>query len=183
MSFGRRSHSKGSDDGHAQYKQPNHIPPAFRLNGVDGLQPAGSYTLTVEEEKLDTLSVDAWRRTSATLCVPQGGAIDYAAISMEDLQAALARDAAPDHGTSAPPPRIEPSMSRKREFLHAGQSVMTHADDRDAFHFGRIHAEGWKAARSLLKMSDSAAEIRTLNPFRSGLERAKRSEGFAQASQ
>jgi len=90
----------------------------FRLNGVDGLQPAGSYTLTVEEEKLDTLSVDAWRRTSATLCVPQGGAIDYAAISMEDLQAALARDAAPDHGTSAPPPRIEPSMSRKREILH-----------------------------------------------------------------
>src|SRR6185369_4192670 len=46
----------------------------FRLSGVDGLQPAGSYTLTVEEERLDTLSVDAWRRTSATLYVPQGGA-------------------------------------------------------------------------------------------------------------
>ena len=88
----------------------------FRLNGVDGLQPAGSYTLTVEEERLDTLSVDAWRRTSATLYVPQGGAIDHAAISMEELQAALARDASPTD-TSAEPPR-EPGTARKREILH-----------------------------------------------------------------
>ena len=90
----------------------------FRLSGVDGLQPAGSYALTVEEEKLDTLSVDAWRRTSVTLYVPQGGAIDHAAISMKDLQAALARDASPDQGASAHPSRIEPSTSRKREILH-----------------------------------------------------------------
>jgi hypothetical protein len=89
----------------------------FRLNGVEGLQPAGSYTLTVEEEKLDTLTVDAWRQTSATLYVPQGGAIDHAAISMEDLEAALARDASPDQDTSAQLSRVEPSMSRKREIL------------------------------------------------------------------
>ena len=89
----------------------------FRLNGVDGLQPAGSYTLTVEEEKLDTLSVDAWRRTSTTLYVPQGGAIDHAAISMEDLQTALVRDASPDLDTSAQPPRVESGTARKREIL------------------------------------------------------------------
>jgi len=90
----------------------------FRLSGVEGLQPAGSYTLTVEEERLDTLSVDAWRRTSATLYVPQGGAIDHAAISMEDLQAALARDTSPDQDLSAQSLPIEPGASRKREILH-----------------------------------------------------------------
>jgi hypothetical protein len=90
----------------------------FRLNGVDGLQPAGSYTLTVEEEKLDTLSVDAWRQTSVTLYVPQGGAIDHAAISMKDLQAALARDMSLDQDLSAQPLPIEPNASRKREILH-----------------------------------------------------------------
>jgi len=90
----------------------------FRLNGVEGLQPAGSYTLTVEEERLDTLTVDTWRQTSATLYVPQGGAIDHAAISMEDLQAALVRDVSFNEGASGHPPRAEPSMSRKREILH-----------------------------------------------------------------
>jgi len=90
----------------------------FRLSGVDGLQPAGSYTLTVEEERLDTLSVDAWRRTSATLYVPQGGAIDHAAINMEELQAALARDASPEPDTSPEPPRAGPGTARKREILH-----------------------------------------------------------------
>ena len=90
----------------------------FHLNGIDGLQPAGAYTLTVEEERLDTLSVDAWRQTSVTLYVPQGGAIDHAAISMEDLQAALARDTSPDQGASAQPSRSGPSMSGKREILH-----------------------------------------------------------------
>lgn len=90
----------------------------FRLNGVDGLQPAGSYTLTVEEERLDTLLVDAWRRTATTLYVPQGGAIDHAAINMEELQAALARDASPEPDTSPEPPRAGPGPARKREILH-----------------------------------------------------------------
>lgn len=90
----------------------------FRLSGIDGLQPAGSYTLTVEEERLDTLSADAWRRTSATLYVPQGGAIDHAAISMEELQAALARDTSPELNASTEPPRVEPISARKRKILH-----------------------------------------------------------------
>jgi len=90
----------------------------FCLNGVEGLQPAGSYSLTVEEERLDTLSIDAWRQTSATLYVPQGGAIDHAAISMEDLKAALAQDASPDQDASAPPARTASNTSRKREILH-----------------------------------------------------------------
>jgi len=32
-------------------------------------------------------------------------------------------------------------------------------------------------------MSDKAAEMQALNPYRSGLERAKWSEGFAKASE
>lgn len=60
---------------------------------------------------------------------------------------------------------------------------MTHAVDRDAFRFSRIYAEGWKAARSLLKIGECAAEMQASNPYRTGLERAKWNEGFAQASQ
>lgn len=60
---------------------------------------------------------------------------------------------------------------------------MTHVGDQDAFRFSRIYAEGWKAARSLLKVSGKDAEMQALNPYRSGLERAKWSEGFAQASE
>jgi len=60
---------------------------------------------------------------------------------------------------------------------------MTHAGDRHAFRFSRIYAEGWKTARSLLKISESAAEMQAPNPYRTGLERAKWTEGFAQASQ
>ena len=59
---------------------------------------------------------------------------------------------------------------------------MTHGGETDAFRYSRIYAEGWKAARSLLKLSDSGAEIQALNPYRTGLERAKWNEGFAQAS-
>jgi len=49
---------------------------------------------------------------------------------------------------------------------------MTHAGDRHAFRFSRIYAEGWKTARSLLKISESAAEMQASNPYRTGLERA-----------
>jgi hypothetical protein len=60
---------------------------------------------------------------------------------------------------------------------------VTHAGNQDAFRFSRIYAEGWKAARSLVRLSDKAAEMQALNPYRSGLERAKWSEGFAKASE
>ena len=88
---------------------------AFQLKGVEGLQPPGSYTLTVEEEKLDTLSVDAWHRTSATLHIPLGGAIEHAAIDMDDLRAALARDASLPTEAAQP---IAPSNPPRREVLH-----------------------------------------------------------------
>jgi hypothetical protein len=68
---------------------------SFQLKGVAGLQSPGRYTLIVEEQKLDTLSVDAWRQTSAALHIPVGGAIEHAAVDLNDLRAALTRDALP----------------------------------------------------------------------------------------
>ena len=58
---------------------------------------------------------------------------------------------------------------------------MTHASDQAAFRYSRIYAEGWKAARSLLKTSIDTADVLALNPYRSGMERTRWSEGFAKA--
>ncbi len=60
---------------------------------------------------------------------------------------------------------------------------MTHTSDQAAFRYSRIYAEGWKAARSLLKTGTSAADVLALNPYRSGLERTRWNEGFAKASE
>jgi hypothetical protein len=58
---------------------------------------------------------------------------------------------------------------------------MTHASDQAAFRYSRIYAEGWKAARSLLKSGIDPADVLALNPYRSGLERTRWNEGFAKA--
>jgi len=60
---------------------------------------------------------------------------------------------------------------------------MTHASDQDAFRYSRIYAEGWKAARSLLKTGANTADVQALNPYLSGVERTRWSEGFAKASE
>ena len=37
------------------------------LGGVDGLLPAGSYTIETEEERIEMLSFEAYRRVSTTI--------------------------------------------------------------------------------------------------------------------
>jgi hypothetical protein len=60
---------------------------------------------------------------------------------------------------------------------------MTHTSDQAAFRYSRIYAEGWKAARSLLNAGANLADIQAMNPYQSGLERTRWSEGFAKASE
>ena len=75
----------------------------FTLSALGGVQPAGSYTVRTEEERLDTLTVDAWRQTGCIIVLHRGGAEEHVDIDPQELRAALARDAGPDDGTSTVP--------------------------------------------------------------------------------
>jgi len=67
----------------------------FILDGFEQMQPAGSYIVDIEEERVDSLVVNAWRRVSTTMRLPQpGGAIEYVPVNPEALREALLRDGA-----------------------------------------------------------------------------------------
>ena len=90
----------------------------FRLAGFDGVQPPGTYTVSVEEEQLDALLSVGWRQTAATLHLTHGGTTGYFAIGMQELRDALLRDT--DQSTD-PPAAGAPAMAqspRAREVLH-----------------------------------------------------------------
>lgn len=70
----------------------------FTLSGYLGELPAGDYDVLVEEELLQGLSFEAYRRTATYLTVrgrgSHAGRSELRAISDRDLQEALGRDAA-----------------------------------------------------------------------------------------
>jgi hypothetical protein len=69
----------------------------FSLVGLDGVQPAGTYTIETVEETLDNLSFVAYRRVSTTIVVPTVGTPtrqrQVVTIDPRDLEAAQKRDA------------------------------------------------------------------------------------------
>jgi len=71
----------------------------FLLPELDGLQPASPYVVDTEEELLQALSFEAWRRLSTTIRLPRragGPPVDQVAeIDPIALAAALARDLDP----------------------------------------------------------------------------------------
>ena len=87
----------------------------FRLNGIDDIQAPGTYTVTVEKERLDSLTVEGWRQTSATFCLPHDGAVEHVAIDMTDLSAALFRDRDLQQG---PPAASFAKPAKTRAILH-----------------------------------------------------------------
>lgn len=86
---------------------------AFTLPGYTGDLPAGDYDVTVEEELLQGLSFEAYRRTATYLTVRgrghHAGRTELRAISDKDLKQALGRDAAlsqtNDHSDAALSPK------------------------------------------------------------------------------
>ena len=70
----------------------------FALGGIEGVQPAGTYTVETDEELLLGLSFPAYRRVATLMFLPSqpGGAASgrVAAIDPSELEAARARDAA-----------------------------------------------------------------------------------------
>ena len=71
----------------------------FRLGGVDGVQPPGTYTVDTDEERIDILTRIAWRRLATTIVVARGGTTQLFRIDPVDLEASLMRDA----GHTIPP--------------------------------------------------------------------------------
>jgi len=70
----------------------------FKIEGLDGWQPAGSYVVDTEEELLEALSFPAWHRihTSIRLRREPGGSITQQEVTIDPavICAALTVDAA-----------------------------------------------------------------------------------------
>jgi hypothetical protein len=74
----------------------------FVLSGIDGVQPAGTFTVETDEELLQALSFPAYRRVATWILLPSssGGAASAAGLARvakidpAELEAALTRDAA-----------------------------------------------------------------------------------------
>jgi len=70
----------------------------FTMDGVDGVQPAGSYIVQIEEEVIESLSRLAYRRVETSMLVPlrpgSSSSVQSILIKPRDLEDALARDRA-----------------------------------------------------------------------------------------
>ena len=70
----------------------------FLLSGIDGVQPAGTYTVETDEELLQALSFPAYRRVTTLMFLPSSpgsrASGQVANIDPRELEAALTRDAA-----------------------------------------------------------------------------------------
>jgi hypothetical protein len=69
----------------------------FVLSGLDGVQPAGTYTVETDEELIQELSFPAYRRIATVIFLPSrpGGSMSAQIVDVDplELQAALERDA------------------------------------------------------------------------------------------
>jgi hypothetical protein len=70
----------------------------FALSGIDGVQPAGIYTVETHEELLQGVSFPAYRRIATLMYLPlrSGGAFVEQAVNIDplELEAASKADAA-----------------------------------------------------------------------------------------
>ena len=70
----------------------------FSLAGVEGVHPPGRYDVEIDEELLQNLSFPAYRRVETRIQVPWRtmgiAALQTVTVDPQDLEAALARDAA-----------------------------------------------------------------------------------------
>ena len=100
----RTSHS------HVTFRRP------FRLTGMDTAAPAGSYKVDLEEERLDTLTVEAWRQTALILQITTTGITEHLTVDPQELRNALSRDRDDVIACAAPP------HQRTRELLRLRRS-------------------------------------------------------------
>ena len=70
----------------------------FTISGVDGVQPAGSYIVQIEEEALESLWFLAYRRVATSMLLPihpsSTSSVQSILIEPRELEESLARDRA-----------------------------------------------------------------------------------------
>ncbi len=69
---------------------------AFRLTGFDRDEAPGIYTVEVEQEALDSLTLIGWRHIATTMKLRRHGATECVAIDPAELLEARDRDKDPD---------------------------------------------------------------------------------------
>lgn len=68
----------------------------FTLPGYADLLPAGAYDILIEEELLQGLSFEAYRRTSTHMMLTgKAGRAEMRPVTEKDLETAISRDLAP----------------------------------------------------------------------------------------
>jgi len=77
----------------------------FVLDGFPELLPAGDYVVDTEEEELDSMLFQGWRRVATTMRVRIGTEVEMRSVDPEALHEALMRDGAQDR------PGLPPSQS------------------------------------------------------------------------
>jgi hypothetical protein len=66
----------------------------FSIPGLDGDQPAGTYTVETDEELLEQISFPAYHRIATSMMIPRGASsYQIARVDPADLEAAERRDA------------------------------------------------------------------------------------------
>lgn len=91
----------------------------FILDGIDAMLPAGTYAIEAEEESLDTILTDAWRRSQTIMIVERAGRTEYVPISQEKLHEALMRDGAQqDPNLLVSPDSSKARRNRARAMRH-----------------------------------------------------------------
>ena len=64
----------------------------FQIQGIEGIQPPGSYRVDTDEESIDDLSFLAWRRLATTFHIHRNGLTQVFRVDPTDLAASLLRD-------------------------------------------------------------------------------------------
>lgn len=85
----------------------------FILDGMDAVQPAGTYRVETDEERIDALSFPAWRRVRTSILIGEPGTTQYLPIDPEQLHEALMRDGA-QQNPSLPLSATGPKARRDR---------------------------------------------------------------------
>ena len=73
----------------------------FSLEAVDGVQPAGTYTVEIDEDLIEGLSFLAYRRVATTIYLPlrpgAAGSMQAVRVDPSELKLAHGQDSGPDH--------------------------------------------------------------------------------------
>jgi hypothetical protein len=65
----------------------------FRLDGIDGVHPPGTYDVDVDEASIDDVNFLAYRRVATFVHLRRDGATQVHRVDPADLDASLLRDA------------------------------------------------------------------------------------------